>query len=79
MHDLFLVLAYVVPTALALCFMLWVLWNLTRQILRRGITRSSLHRSSAPPRLSADIVSLPGRGTPDAGPGRTRAVLRSIR
>ena len=35
MHDLFVALAYLVPAALALWFMLWVLWNLTRQIRKR--------------------------------------------
>lgn len=35
MRDLLVVLAFLIPTALAVAFMLWVLWNLCLQSLRR--------------------------------------------
>jgi hypothetical protein len=35
MLDLLVVLAYIVPTTLAVVFMLWVFWNLCLQFRKR--------------------------------------------
>lgn len=40
MRSLLVLLAYLVPTSLALVFMLWVLWNFTVQMRR---PKSSQH------------------------------------
>ena len=51
MRDLLVGLAYLIPTALAVAFMVWVFWNFCKQQFRRH----RRHSASRLARLTADV------------------------
>ena len=59
MRDLLVGLAYFIPTALAVCFMLWFFCNLCWQSLSRQTRRRLLLHRDSPARLQTFEIASP--------------------